>query len=162
MDTLRAWGAEAKIAPMDRLSSDDKESWLRAPMVPELQMDWLVEMPDSYLYGPTNLAALQEFLALGEIDEDVQLINCKAGTDHRLGDLPVFQDSPHQRRSSTSTFVGTQWPSERREATDPDATSRVALLERDIIGYQKALGEWQEAYRQLRQQFVEATGHEPL
>ena len=110
MEMLRSWASEAKISPMDKLSSDGKKSWVRAPMVGELQMDWLVELEDNYLYGPTNIATIQEFLALGEIDEDVRLINAKAASDHRLGDLPVFQDSPHRARGAESSFVGARWP----------------------------------------------------
>ncbi len=164
METLRSWASEAKISPMDKLSSDKKESWVRAPMVSALQMDWLVEMADNYLYGPTNIATLQEFLALGEIDENVQLINAKAGTDHRLGDLPVFQDSPHRKRGADTSFVGSQWPGQMRAGSNAGngGSSRVAELEKELIDYQRALGDWQEAYNQLRQQYVEATGHDPL
>lgn len=164
METLRAWASEAKLSPMDKLSNDGKASWVRAPMVSELQMDWLVEMAGNYLYGPTNIATIQEFLALGEINEDVNLINAKAGSEHRLGDLPVFQDSPHRKRGAGTSFVGTQWPSEKRRGLDSRnaSGSRVAELEKDIIDYQRALGDWQEAYNRLRQQYIEATGHDPL
>lgn len=163
-DTLRAWASEAKISPMDKLSSDGKESWVRAPMVPDLQMDWLVELDDNYLYGPTNIATLQEFLALGEIDQNVRLINAKEASDHRLGDLPVFQDSPHRARSADSSFVGTQWPKSVGKGSQAarGGSARVGELEKEIMDYQRALEDWQRAYQSLRQQFVESTGHDPL
>jgi len=37
-------------------------------------------MPDNYLYGPTNVGTIQEFIATGEIDENVMLINCLEAT----------------------------------------------------------------------------------
>ena len=61
--TLKSWASEAKISPLDKISADNRQSWNRAPMVAELQMDMLVQMPDHYLYGPTNVATIQEFLA---------------------------------------------------------------------------------------------------
>jgi hypothetical protein len=66
-------------------------SWQRAPMIAELQMDLLVQMPDNYLYGPTNVATIQEFLATGEIDENVTIINCLDNTEARLADLGWFR-----------------------------------------------------------------------
>ncbi|HEY2343058.1 MAG TPA: GYF domain-containing protein, partial [Chthoniobacteraceae bacterium] len=50
---LRQWAAEAQVSPLDKVSTDE-QNWLRAPMVPGLEMDYLIEVsPDQY-YGPTN------------------------------------------------------------------------------------------------------------
>ena len=85
LDQLRIWAAEAKISPMDRVSNDGRNSWQRAPTLTDLQMDWLIEMPDNFLYGPTSVGTLQEFLATGEIDENVSVINTLDPIDN-----PVF------------------------------------------------------------------------
>ena len=159
---LRSWASEAKISPMDRLSSDDQQSWVRAPMVPELQMDWLIEMPDSYLYGPTSLGTIQEFLATGEIDENVLVINCREGTEYRLAELPAFQASPHRTRSAETTFVGTQWPDAAKGESDAALHQRIAWLEKQVMDLQRAIGNWEAGYKSLRQQFIEATGREPV
>jgi hypothetical protein len=39
LETLRGWAADAKISPLDKISSDNRMSWQRAPMIAELQMD---------------------------------------------------------------------------------------------------------------------------
>ena len=161
-DGLMALAAEAKISPMDKLSNDSRKSWRRAPMVRELQMDWLIQMPDQYLYGPTNVATIQEFLATGEIDESVTLINCVDGTESRLRELPFFQVSPHQIRSASSTHVGTQWPDMHKGSGDALLQQRVKLLEKQVMEYQHSLDEWKLSHSILRQQFIEATGREPL
>ncbi|MFM7606712.1 MAG: hypothetical protein ACKO8Z_16135 [Prosthecobacter sp.] len=158
--TLKSWAAEAKISPLDKISSDNRESWNRSPMIPELQMDLLIQMPDNYLYGPTNVAAIQEFLATGEIDENVTIINCLDNTESRLGDLVWFQASPRQTRSASTTFQGTGYD---RSSTNEDAAMRrIAALERQSMELQRAVDEWQQAYLRLKQQYIESVGREPL
>ncbi len=157
--TILGWASEAKISPLDKISRDGRHSWVRAPMVDELQMDWLIEMPDNYLYGPTNVGTIQEFLATGEVDGSVTLINCRSGSEDRLEDLPFFKASPHQTRSAETTFVGTQYANQ--STTDAALARRVQLLEKQIIEYQRVVDQWQAAYDSLRQQFIEATGREP-
>jgi hypothetical protein len=159
-ETMLGWASEAKISPLDKISKDNRQSWLRAPMVDELQMDWLIEMPDNYLYGPTNVGTIQEFLATGQIDGSVSLINCRNGEESRLEDTPFFQASPHHTRSAETTFVGTQYTTQ--SASDASLAHRVTSMEKQLIEYQRAIDQWQEAYQSLRQQFIEATGHEPI
>ncbi|MCP5559365.1 MAG: hypothetical protein H7A55_16585 [Verrucomicrobiaceae bacterium] len=160
LEAIIGWAAEAKISPLDKISLDGKETWQRAPMIEELQMDWLIEMSDNYLYGPTNVATIQEFLATGEINEHVRVINCRNGKEHRLGDLPFFQASPHHIRSAETTFVGTQYGRDG----DPEAGlhHRIQLLEKQLMEYQRVVDQWREGYESLKQQFIEATGREPL
>lgn len=161
-ETLMGWASEAKISPMDKLSNDGRRSWQRAPMILELQMDWLIQMPDQYLYGPTNVATIQEFLATGEIDENVVLINCVDATESRLSDQAFFGFSPRHTRSAETTLMGSQWPDLQRGSTDAVLQQRVGLLEKQIVEYQRSLDQWETSYNSLRQQFIEATGREPL
>lgn len=162
LETLRGWAADAKISPLDKISDDNRMSWQRAPMIPELQMDLLVQMSDNYLYGPTNVATIQEFLATGEIDENVTIINCLDNKESRLSERSWFQASPHQVRSSTTTFKGTQWPDDKKLPGDASLQSRIAVLEKQTMELQRVVDEWQQAYHRLRQQFLEATGREPM
>src|SRR3569623_2737619 len=108
LDQLRSWAAEAKISPLDKVSNANRENWVRAPMVPQLQMDWLIEMPDKYLYGPPSVGTLQEFLATGEIDEHVIVINCLAGNSGRLNEQPFYSASPPHIRSAETVIPGPQ------------------------------------------------------
>ena len=60
-------------------------------MVPELEMDFLIEVtPDQY-YGPTTIGAVREFLQMGEIGGDTTITNCKDGTERRVCDIPQLQ-----------------------------------------------------------------------
>ncbi len=161
LETLRGWAADAKISPLDKISNDNRMSWQRAPMIAELQMDLLVQMPDNYLYGPTNVATIQEFLATGEIDENVTIINCLDNTEARLADLSWFQASPHHVRSAATTFIGTG-RDEKIGGGDVMQQSRISTLEKQVMELQRVVDEWQQAFNSLRQQYIEATGREPL
>jgi hypothetical protein len=165
LDQLKAWAAEAKISPLDKVSPDNKATWQRAPMVAELQMDWLLEMPDSSLYGPTSVGTLQEFLATGEIEPHITVINCLTGNAARLQDLPFFKASPHHVRSAETVLqhstpgsaVGTVGG-----ATDEGLRNRILWLEKQVMELQHLLGQAENHIESLRQQYVEATGQDPL
>jgi hypothetical protein len=159
---LRTWATEAKISPVDRVSNDGRKSWRRAPLVTELQMDWLVEMQDNFLYGPTSLGTLQEFLATGEIDENVVVINTLEGTQNRIKDMPFFQASPHRVRGPQEIAITN--PADDTSTAGDAGTGlkqRCLWLERQVIELQREVGRWQETAQHLRQQFIEATGTEP-
>src|SRR6185437_5904092 len=85
-DQLSRWASKARVAPRDLVSSD-QENWMKAPMLSELGMDWLVEVTSERYYGPTTLGALQEFLRLGEIGEETFVINSCDGSRRQIKDL---------------------------------------------------------------------------
>ena len=86
-DQIARWAAAAQIAPHDTLSSDQK-NWTKAPMLPQLGMDWLVELTTEHYYGPTTLGALREFIRLGEIDGETFVINTCDGTRRQIRQMP--------------------------------------------------------------------------
>ena len=156
LDQFRVWAAEAKISPLDRVSSDDRKTWVRAPMVAGLQMDWLIEMPDNFLYGPTSVGTLQEFLATGEIDEHVTVINALDGSRSRISDLPFFKASPHRVRGALEGPGAAG-----NDSSEGAPKHRVAWLEKQVMELQRDISKWQEVCTSLRQQFIEVTGREP-
>lgn len=158
LEQFRIWASEAKISPLDRVSNDERRTWLRAPMIPELQMDWLIEMHDGFLYGPTSVGTLQEFLATGEIDENIVVINTLDRTKSRIKDLPFFQASPQRIRGSMEMDLGNEFNAEPGGVLK----QRCIWLEKQVIELQREIGRWQEHAASLRSQFIEATGREPL
>lgn len=161
LDQLKIWAAGAKISPQDRISNDNCKTWLPAPMFPELQMDWLIQREDNLLYGPTNIATLQEFLAIGEIDADVTVINTLDGSSQRIKNLPFFKASPHKIRGTYEDSIAAS-DLRQIEAYDPTGLKpHVTHLEKQVIELQKELLRWQEAYENLEEEFVECTGRDP-
>jgi hypothetical protein len=157
LDQLRNWAAEAKISPLDRVSNDDRKSWQRAPMITDLQMDWLVEMPDNFLYGPTSIGTLQEFLATGEIDDHVAVINTLDGTKTRISELPFFKASPQRVRGAIEITSGPDGATS--DGLSPQK-HRVSWLEKHVMELQRDIARLHDSYNSLRQQYVEATGRD--
>jgi hypothetical protein len=60
-------------------------------MVPELGMDYLVEVSTDQYYGPTTLGAIREFLIIGEITQESVLTNCTDGSQRTVSDFPELQ-----------------------------------------------------------------------
>jgi hypothetical protein len=83
---LQQWAADAQVSPLDRVSSD-QNNWMKAPMLPELQMDYLVEVGEDQYYGPTTLGAIAEFIAAGEINAETSVTNCKDASQMRVRDI---------------------------------------------------------------------------
>ena len=91
-ENLRQWAADAYIAPLDKISSDS-HTWVKAPMIPELEMDFLLCIePDSY-YGPTTAGAVREFLANGEVTLDSTITNCKTGEEGPLRAFGILPEA---------------------------------------------------------------------
>jgi len=89
---LCEWAQAAQVNPRDMVSPDG-EVWTKAPMVPDLEMDWLIEVSADLLYGPTTSGALGEFARAKEITEDAVIINCKNGERLTLGTAPFLLEA---------------------------------------------------------------------
>jgi hypothetical protein len=91
-EQIREWADSAYINPQDTVSNDGK-TWTKAPMIADLQMDWLIEVPDNPLYGPTSAGTLLEFLTMGEISTDTRIVNCCTGETLTVDAVPFLQPS---------------------------------------------------------------------
>lgn len=91
-EKILEWARSAQIAPQDMVS-EDGVIWTKAPMVPELEMDWLVQVGDELFYGPTTSQAVLEFLAAGEIRPETKVINCRDNTERQLKECDFFPPS---------------------------------------------------------------------
>jgi hypothetical protein len=91
-EKLREWAESAQINPQDSISSDGK-TWTKAPMNADMQMDWLIEVPDNPLYGPTTRGALLEFLRMGEITTSTRIVNCCTGENLTVAEAPFYRQS---------------------------------------------------------------------
>jgi hypothetical protein len=87
---LKEWARAAQVSPLDMVS-DDRTNWIKAPMLQELHMDYLIQLAEESYYGPTTEEAVQEFLRLGEINAETRLINCCTGAEMALRETGFFQ-----------------------------------------------------------------------
>jgi hypothetical protein len=141
-DQLAAWASAAQIAPHD-LISNDQVTWLKAPMVAQLAMGWLVEVTSEHLYGPTTVGASQEFIRLGDINADTFVINSCDGTRRKIRELPALF-----KMNSTGT------KSEAREAASAPASAGISIrLQERIRDLEQTLREERRAYAELEEKY---------
>jgi hypothetical protein len=152
-EQVQRWASEAQIAPHDKLSTDQK-NWLKAPMYPELRMDWLVEVTSESYYGPTTLGAVREFLALGEISEETFVINSRDGARLQVASLPETVTAELQPTLPLES-------KEKRPSTSRislDLRARIATLEQSLREERRALQEAETRYHELEARYQELLG----
>jgi len=153
-EQLARWASSAQVAPQDVLSSD-QVTWIKAPMLEELGMDWLVELTSERYYGPTTLGAVQEFMRLGEIDEQTFLINSCDGVRRQIGEMSLIL----QAQPAPAEAVA---PAEEAPVAEPaasgmsiDVQDRIRDLEQSLLEERRALREAEERYRDLELKYQE-------
>ena len=80
---LRQWAAGGRIAPDDQLSSD-LETWMPAIDLPDLGLDWMVELGPDKIYGPFHLLALGDLIREGGVPAAAPIIHRVTGERHIL------------------------------------------------------------------------------
>jgi hypothetical protein len=148
-DQLSSWASTAQVAPHD-VVSNDQQTWLKAPMVPQLGMDWLVEVTSEHYYGPTTVGAIQEFIRLGDINADTFVVNSCDGTRRQIREMPaLFKTNAASSKAKATDVV-----------TEPIAAGismrlqeRVRDLEQTLREERRALTEAEQRYQQLEEKY---------
>jgi hypothetical protein len=153
-EQLADWASTAQIAPHDAISTDQM-TWMKAPMLPELGMDWLVELTTENYYGPTTLGAIQEFIRLGEIDGETFIINSCDGTRRQIQEMPeLFQTGLPEVELETGETTDPDPMSEPGAASiSIDLQDRIRDLEQSLREERRALEEAEERYRDLERKY---------
>ena len=152
-DQIARWAATAQIAPHDMLSND-RQTWVKAPMLPQLGMDWLVELTSEHYYGPTTLGTLQEFIRLGEIDAETLVINTRNGAYCKIQEMPQLWEMGQADSSAAQTEI---------QLGDPvgPAVARMSFrlqeqirdLEQSLEDERRALIEAERRYAELKEKY---------
>ena len=152
---LTTWATSAQISPLDKVSID-QQTWFKAPMVPELGMDWLIELTTEQLYGPTTLGAIQEFLNLGEVNSDTILINARDGSSTMVKDIPTLTipaEEPDEEEAVSDQPV--------RSGIRSSLQQRIRELEHTLFEERRASEALEERYSKLEAKYVEIVKQRP-
>src|SRR5438477_12523994 len=154
-DQLADWASAAQVAPHDIVSTD-QTTWLKAPMLPQLGMDWLVEVTSEHYYGPTTVGAIREFIRLGEISAETFLINSCNGARQQIQEMPALLTMSRQNGDVATS------EDEPNLANEPAATGisirlqeRVRDLEQSLREQRRALMEAEQRYHELERKYEE-------
>jgi hypothetical protein len=152
-DQITRWAAAAQIAPHDTLTSDG-QTWIKAPMLPQLGMDWLVELTSEHYYGPTTFGALREFVRLGEIHGETIVINTCDGTRRQIREMPDLWETTRPEADDN------QFQIQLGDPVGPTVTKmsvrlqeRIRDLEQTIQEERRALAESQQRYNELERKY---------
>jgi hypothetical protein len=153
-EQLEDWARSAQVAPHDAISTD-QTAWMKAPMLPELGMDWLVEVTSERYYGPTTLGAVQEFIRLREIDAETFIINACDGTRRQVQDFPQLQlASPEEETIETEPVEAVENPNEPAASGISIALQdRIRDLEQSLREERRAFDDLESRYQELQQRF---------
>ncbi|HZE56534.1 MAG TPA: hypothetical protein VE031_01650 [Chthoniobacterales bacterium] len=146
---LARWASSAQVAPHDVVSTD-QVTWTKAPMLPELEMDWLVEVTTERFYGPTTLGAIQEFMRLGEINGDTLVINSRDGSRRRVNEMPLVLSQIPVEEEPASDAAGPA-----ASGMSINVEDRIRDLEQSLREERRALQEAEERYRALELKYQE-------
>jgi hypothetical protein len=145
---LAGWASTAQVAPQDVVSTD-QQTWLKAPMLSELGMDWLVEVTSEHYYGPTTIGAIQEFIRLGDINADTFIINSCDGTRRQIREMPtLFKTTSTALRAETS---GTSEPP--AAGISIRLQERIRDLEQTLREERRALTEAEQRHEKLEEKY---------
>ena len=153
-EQITRWAAAAQVAPHDTLSNDG-QTWTKAPMLPQLGMDWLVELTSEHYYGPTTLGALREFIRLSEIDGETVVINACDGTHRQIREIPELWETAAQPSADEN-----QIEIQLGDPVGPAVAKmsmrlqeRIRDLEQTIQEERRALAESQQRYSELERKY---------
>ncbi len=146
---LARWASSAQVAPHDVVSTD-QVTWTKAPMLPELEMDWLVEVTTERFYGPTTLGAIQEFMRLGEINGDTLVINSRDGSRRRVNEMPLVLSQIPVEKEPASAAAGPA-----ASGMSINVEDRIRDLEQSLREERRALQEAEGRYRALELKYQE-------
>jgi hypothetical protein len=132
---------------------------MKAPMLPQLGMDWLVEVTSEHYYGPTTLGAIQEFIRLGEISGETFLINARDGTRRQIREIPALLEAARANAEAVISENKTDG------ATEPAAVGisirlqeRIRDLEQSLREERRVLAESEQRYQELERKYQELRG----
>ena len=150
---IARWAAAAQIAPHDTLSSD-QQTWTKAPMLPQLGMDWLIELTTEHYYGPTTLGALQEFIRLGEIDGETFVINTCDGIRHQIRQMPDLWETALSQIDDDQIQIQLDDPVGPAVAKmSIRLQERIRDLEQTLQEERQALAESEKRYAELERKY---------
>jgi hypothetical protein len=123
-------------------------------MVPQLSMDWLVELTSENYYGPTTLGTLREFIRLGEIDGETIVINSCDGTRRQVREMPDLWETAPSETDENQFQIQLDDPVGPTVAKMSNPLQeRIRDLEQTLEEERRVLAESQQRYNELERKY---------
>lgn len=104
--TLCTWAADARVIPGCKISRDGK-AWRPAEDIPELRLNWVVELSDGTSYGPLNLLAIWTLMLEGSLQRGMPVAERNGPRTGRVDDtlLPLLVEESRALLASTGKLA---------------------------------------------------------
>ena len=123
-------------------------------MVPQLSMDWLIELTSEHYYGPTTLGAVREFIRLGEIYGETVVINSCDGTRRQVQEMPELWETTPSEADENQFQIQLGDPVGPAVAKMSNhLQERIRDLEQTLQEERRALAESQQRYNELERKY---------
>lgn len=123
-------------------------------MLPQLGMDWLVELTSEHYYGPTTLGALREFIRLGEIDGEAVVINTCDGIRRQIREMPDLWETAQSGADENQFQIQLDDPVGPGVAKmSVRLQERIRDLEQTLQEERRALADSQKRYDDLERKY---------
>lgn len=76
--TLQLWATDNRVSS-DDFVSQDRENWRRATDMPELGLDWVIEMRDGSEFGPVHALVVRDLVHEGSVSRRAFMTNVRTG-----------------------------------------------------------------------------------
>lgn len=125
VDNLRGWAEECRIAPGNEVSMD-KIKWIPAESLPELEMNWLVQLANGTNLGPINIRAVVELVKQSQVLPGTMLIHKTTGESIKVGPGDVLEKIAASGIPKLAEARAAAQPAAASAATQPSATPKPA------------------------------------
>ena len=83
---LKSWAMTGRIGPDDDVSQD-QDIWNPAPLLPDLEMVWSIQVDDDLVFGPFNIYALIDIAEESHLSYSTDVVHISTDKRHSLGDV---------------------------------------------------------------------------
>lgn len=155
---LTAWAADGRIAPDDFLS-EDQQNWRAAPTIPELGLQYTIQLEDQSTYGPVHLLVLSDLLQEGDLLPTTPVQHVGSGETRTVTAwLIPYLVSRHATAVNEVAELKTLLDSsERRRESAENAAQQLTGSETvDVRDIPKEVLKWQRLYETEREHRMES------
>jgi hypothetical protein len=113
--TLCLWATDARVIPGCELS-ERQDVWVPVETVPELRLNWSVQLMDGSFYGPLNLLAIRVLALENSIPANARVCEKGMARNTTLNDemIPLLVEEFHQMLAGCGTLLSTSLAATRR------------------------------------------------
>lgn len=156
LSELWAWTCQCRVGPLHKISRD-KQTWIQAPDLPELRMEWTCTLPDGSTLGPFNPFAFRDMVSDGLVSTDFEVKNRLTGETLTVGKLLTATGEGLTLQPRTTGTDAGEWKQRLAEAE-----ARSQRIAGELAKVESLLRAEQAGRQRLELELAEMRGAPPV